>query len=309
MAYEPLSVTCTDGIVLKGRRYSTSNVGQATICHRIICLHGWMDNCRTFWKLAPALMEGLSSSEASVELIALDLPGHGHSSHKSLDGPSMVLMDYVYYLHEALQSLQWEPETVTLIGHSMGGAVSLMYSAAFPTQRLIMLDSLGPHVLKDDGGAPKHLRTHIKARLRGKAPSSVYESLEKAVEVRMLTATTYPGNQYISKEAAKELVQGASRILEDGQLEFLHDQRLKLPSILYLTQEQVDEMYKAVAASSTRVCLLLAQDGMPFPAAMITHARETINAETVEVMRGSHHFHADPDSAAEVANTILTFLR
>lgn len=307
-AFEPFVVTCQDGIVLKGRRYIQVDHGEVPE-NRILCWHGWMDNCQTFWKLAPALLDGMmySASSSSVDLVALDFPGHGHSSHKSLDGPSMMLMDYVYYVHEVLQALKWAPETVTLIGHSMGGAISLMYAAAFPVQKLIMLDSLGPYV--KEGGAAKHLRTHIKARLRGKDPSSVYESLDQAVEVRMLTATTFPGNQHISKEAATQLVQGASKILPDGRLEFLHDQRLKMPSILYLTQEQVDEMYKSVAESETSVCLLLAQEGMPFPPQMVSHVQATLQPKILKALPGSHHFHADPDSASGVAETILEFLQ
>ncbi len=251
-----------------------------------------------------ALTEGILSS---VDLVALDFPGHGHSSHKSLDGPSMMLMDYVYYVHEVLQILQWQADTVTMIGHSMGGAVSLMYAAAFPVQKLILLDSLGPYV--KEGGAAKHLRTHIRARMRGKDPGSVYESLEQAIEVRMLTATTFPGNQYISKETATQLVQGASKILEDGRLEFLHDQRLKLPSIIYLTQEQVDEIYKSVAESTTMVCVILANDGMPFPPHMTSHVQETLQPSTWKVLPGSHHFHADPESASAVAEAVVSFLQ
>lgn len=301
---EPIVISCKDGITLKGRRYIKADHGELPE-HRFLCWHGWMDNCNSFWKLAPLLTEGLSSS--SIDLVALDFPGHGQSSHKSLDGPSMLLMDYVYYVHEVLQALQWSPETVTLVGHSMGGAVSLMYTAAFPVQRLILLDSLGPYV--KEGGAAKHLRTHLKARIRGKDPGSIYDSLEKAIEVRMLTATTFPGNQYISKEAATQLVEGASKILEDGRLEFLHDQRLKLPSVLYLTQEQVDEIYKSVAESDTRVCVLLAQEGMPFPQQMTSHAQETLKATTWKVLPGSHHFHADPKSASGVADAIMSFVQ
>lgn len=219
----------------------------------------------------------------------------------------MLLMDYVYYVHEVLQTLHWQPETVTLIGHSMGGAVSLLYSAAFPVQRLILLDSLGPYV--KEGGTAKHLRTHIQGRLRGKDPGSVYDSLEQAIEVRMLTATTFPGNQYISKEAATQLVQGATKSLDDGRVEFLHDQRLKLPSILYLTQEQVDEIYKSVAGSATNVCVLLAQEGMPFPPVMTSHVQETLQPTIWKVLPGSHHFHADPDSASAVADAVIAFLQ
>lgn len=297
------SITCRDGIKLHAKCYREVDSSSSVLEHRILCLHGWMDNINTFWKLAPALVDGLASP---AEVVAVDLPGHGRSSHKSLDGPTMLLMDYVYYVHEVMKHLQWEPEDTTLIGHSMGGAVSLMYSAAFSARTLIMLDSLGPYV--KEGGAAQHLRTHIKARLGGKDPQSVYDNLDQAVEIRMLTATTFPGKQYISKEAATQLVAGATTTLNDGKAEFQHDQRLKMPSIIYMTQDQVDEIYKAVADSTTRSCLLLAEEGMPFSREMTQHTEVSMAAEVCRKLPGSHHFHADPDSAAGVATSIISFL-
>jgi hypothetical protein len=166
---------------------------------------------------------------------------------------------------------------------------------------------LGPHL--KEGGAAHHLRTHIKARLRGKDPQSIYDSLEQAIEIRMLSATTFPGNQHISREAASQLVAGATTLLEDGRVQFLHDQRLKMPNILYLTQAHVDEFYKAVADSSTRSCVLLAEEGMPFPVSMTEHTRDTLQTETFKKLPGSHHFHADPDSADAVADAIISFMQ
>jgi pimeloyl-ACP methyl ester carboxylesterase len=127
---------------------------------RILCLHGWMDNCRSFHHLAPALLQKLP---CDAELIALDFPGHGWSSHKSVDGPPTVLAETVYYVAEAVHQLQWHSErettaqlassssgssssgttpTFALIGHSMGAAVSCLYAAAFPeqVQKLVLLE-------------------------------------------------------------------------------------------------------------------------------------------------------------------------
>lgn len=298
-----IELVCRDGLTLQGKRYIPDSSNSSNPMHRVLCLHGWMDNVNSFYKLAPALVQGLT---LEADVVAVDLPGHGKSSHKSLDGPTMVLMDYAYYVHEILMCLGWATNDVTLIGHSMGGSVCVMYAAAFPTRNLILLDSLGPHL--KEGSAAQHLRAHIKARLSGKDPQSMYESLEQAIEIRMLSATTFPGNQRISREAATQLVEGAINKLDDGGVQFLHDQRLKMPHMLYLTQHQVDEIYTAVAESSTRICLLLADEGMPFPPAMTQHTRDTTQAETLMTLPGSHHFHADPDSADGVAKAIISFI-
>ncbi|KAL3934349.1 MAG: hypothetical protein SGARI_003424 [Bacillariaceae sp.] len=301
---EEITLTCQDGIKLEGLRWRRTNGNDREL--RFFCLHGWMDNCFTFKNLANGLLTKLPST-VDLDIIAIDLPGHGISSHKSLDGTSTVAGEYVYYMYDALQQLQWETETVTAVGHSMGGMIALMFAAAFPLEGLIMIDSLGP-MTKSADGVSKGVRNHIKTRIKGKPPSSVYPDFDTAVETRCLTAKAFPGNQYISKETATELVKRASLIREDGKLEFLHDQRLKWPSMLSLTDEHVEQIYRDVAASPASSCILLAQDGMPFPPASINRLKELMQPKVVKTLPGSHHFHADPDSAGSVTDTIVGFL-
>jgi pimeloyl-ACP methyl ester carboxylesterase len=265
-----------------------------------------MDNCFTFKNLVKGLMTKFPLA-TDVDVVAIDLPGHGTSSHKSLDGTSTVALDFVYYMYDALKQLEWEPETVTAIGHSMGSFISLTFTAAFSVKHLIMLDSLGP-LTKPADTVSTGIRNHIKQRVKGKPPSSVYPDLETAIETRCLTATTFPGNQYISKETATELVKRASSVREDGQLEFLHDQRLKWPSMLWLTDEHVNQIYQDVDVSPTCACVLLAKDGMPFPPAWISRLRELMHPTVLETLPGSHHFHADPDTVGAVVDTIVDFL-
>jgi pimeloyl-ACP methyl ester carboxylesterase len=269
--------------------------------------HGWLDNCFTFNNLADGLLKKLPSSAAfDLEIVALDFPGHGRSSHKADDGPSVVLADFVYYMYDALKQLQWETESVVAIGHSMGASVALMFAAAFPLGKLVLLDSLGPRT-KPAEDVSKGVRAHIKARIRGKPPSSVYPDMETAIETRCLTPTTFPGNQYISKETATALVKRASVIQEDGKLQFLHDQRLHWPNLLVLTDEQLDQLYVDVV--STQTCILTAKDGMPFPTDSINRIKKLMQPKVVESLPGSHHFHSDPDTVDGVVDAIVTFLK
>ena len=157
-----ISLSLNDGMVLAGQRWTyndnstTTNPQQQQPKHKILALHGWLDNCRSFHLLAPSLVTKL---QGSAEIIALDLPGHGWSSHKSLDGPPTVLTEGVYYIAEALDKLGWtrndngndedegvktekDNHKVSLIGHSMGGGLSLAYAGVFPenVDKLVMLD-------------------------------------------------------------------------------------------------------------------------------------------------------------------------
>lgn len=114
----------------------------STFLNQVLCVHGWLDNSASFHKLAPSLIENGVASE----VYALDLPGHGWSSHKSPDAPQQLLAEYVYYIAEAANDLFPREEPFTLVGHSMGAGISVMYSAAYPEQisSLVLLEGLGP---------------------------------------------------------------------------------------------------------------------------------------------------------------------
>jgi len=304
------TLTCKDGVKLAGKR-TTKAIGGPVQKLQILALHGWMDNCASFDALADQLIEKLVADGKVVEVdfVAIDLPGHGYSSHKSLDGPSSVMAEYCYYVFEILRSLKWRSEETTFIGHSMGGAVSVMFAAAFPVQRICMLDSLGP-MPKPAEAFSKNLRTHIKIRAQGKMPGSIYPSFEKAVEIRCQTpGLLFPGKQYISETTARALVKRGGIIKEDGKLQFRHDQRLNWPSMLFLTDDQLKQMYKDVANQKTSVCLLTAIEGMPFPPDKVSIVTGLLKPDVYKKLPGSHHFHSDPDNVGEVVDVIFLWLQ
>ncbi|CAB9516477.1 Serine hydrolase-like protein DDB_G0286239 [Seminavis robusta] len=302
---------CSDGFSLAAQCYrppsTPTNVTQ-THNKKILLLHGWLDNCRSFWKLAPNLLE------SSYEVVALDLPGHGLSDHRPPAGPTVMLPEAVYYVAEVLDKLEWNHQ-VTLIGHSMGAAISLAYTAAFPEQveRLVLLEGVGP-LTKPDEDVTKHLRRHVESRMKGnvslyfnndKKGPRLHASLDAAIETRRKTATLSPGNQYLSQEAATELVTRATRP-HGTQVQFLHDYRLTWPSLMYMTHTQVAALQQAVRDCPT--CILLAEDGWPFEQERLDGVKERIQPQQFAILPGSHHFHADPASADLVSEHILQFL-
>ena len=262
-------VQCSDGVQLAAKEFSSSSkhdhfklIKDKT---KILCLHGWLDNAASFNLLAPEL-----TTRMYADVIALDFPGHGHSSHKSSDGPTQILSEYALYVAEALTSLNWiqpldksiasrkkkksdlnsnfnnknseddseQGSKITIIGHSMGAGVALVFAAAYPeyVDRLILLEGAGPLARKGTD-ASRHVRQAIERRMtsnkllypefaniegniqnpnvkeksekfgsdlsRGKRR---YANIQAAVNARMKTATLTPGNQYISTEAATALV-------------------------------------------------------------------------------------------------------
>jgi pimeloyl-ACP methyl ester carboxylesterase len=194
------------------------------------------------------------------------------------------------------------------VGHSMGGGISMAYAATFPehVDKVVMIDVYGP-LPGDVDKTTSVLRSHIETRKRGKRPNRTYPTLEKAVETRRLTATKAPGGQYLSVEAATELVKRATvPASPDGVgYQFRHDTRLLWPSIQYLMPEQVEHMMKAVECP---VCLIAAEDGWPFKSGLVETSLQVLDPAIYKTLPGSHHLHADPETAEPVLDVVYDFI-
>ena len=193
------TVTCSDGITLSAQCWGSapSATGDANGSNRpkrrILCLHGWLDNSASFHLLAPRLaaqLQGQTAADDSMqvetEIVALDLPGHGLSSHKGKDGPPQLLSEYCYYVSEFLDEMGWTPSSppaaaatttttypdgcdqIILIGHSMGAGISTTFAASFPDliDSVILLEGAGP-IARRCEDTSKHIRNAVDRRKRG----------------------------------------------------------------------------------------------------------------------------------------------
>ncbi|MEO5830348.1 MAG: alpha/beta fold hydrolase, partial [Rhodanobacter sp.] len=107
----------------------------------LLALHGWLDNAGSFARLAPLLT-------GRHHVIALELPGHGHSEHLSA-GSNYHFLDYVRDVLAVADALRLE--RFALLGHSLGAGVASLVAAAIPQRisQLFLIEGLGP--LGDDG--------------------------------------------------------------------------------------------------------------------------------------------------------------
>lgn len=187
-----------DGIRLGIREWGSANSSHSK---RILALHGWLDNANSFTFLGPYL------AEKGYHVVALDHIGHGHSDHLPKGG-TYTLSRSVAFTRDAMDALGWESSHV--VGHSMGASISLMYSAVFPekVEKLVLIEGFGP-LIEPAEATTRNLRRAIDGersmRLKNSKPK-LYASLSAATDARKNIVKSYPGTQYLSREAARALV-------------------------------------------------------------------------------------------------------
>jgi pimeloyl-ACP methyl ester carboxylesterase len=168
----------------------------------VILVHGGRDHCRSWDVIARSL-------QPHFHVLAPDLRGHGDSDWAR--GGSYPLTDYVYDLTRLVRTIA--AQQVILIGHSMGGMVSLIYSGSFPVQvaALAVLD--GVTVLPDTPKPPAHERVAKWIgqldKLHDRAPRR-YRTIEDAA-AQMVTY-----NKRLSRDLALHLASHGARQNEDG---------------------------------------------------------------------------------------------
>ena len=245
---------------------------------------------------------------------AIDLPSHGDDKTPVNE----VTLDL--YADRLIAALD-RPRV--LVGHSMGGAVATVYAATFPEQIacLVTLDAFGPDFERAEKISAR-MRKHVLDRYdvnvkrnnnNGTIPVKQYDNLDAAVQARMRTASLAPGgHQWLSEDAATKMVQRATTTVftESGnKIEFIHDQRLKHSEIILYSPAQLEGFWKSLQCP---MYCLVAKDGWPFPGSILhkahTHVRQK-GLLTVDKLPGSHHFHADPDTAMAVAKAVVEYLQ
>jgi pimeloyl-ACP methyl ester carboxylesterase len=257
----------------------------------LLCLHGWLDNAASFAPLAPAL--------AGFDVVALDLPGHGASAHRS-PGYDYAFVDWIHDVLDALDALGWD--SANLLGHSMGGAIACAVAAAAPARvrRLALVEALGP-VAADPVLAGTRMRDAVAARraLAAAPPRAPrpFADIDAAVDVR-LAATR------MTAEAARLIVARNLREI-DGGWAWRSDPRLKLPSTLRLTEDTVQAMLRAIECP----VLVIAADPAPayFSADVRAARLACVRDAQLHVVAGGHHLHME--QAGVVAPLLLDFLR
>ncbi|MBZ9612072.1 alpha/beta fold hydrolase [Rheinheimera maricola] len=256
----------------------------------VLCLHGWLDNAASFMPLAAQLPH--------LSLLAVEFPGHGHSSHRSSDA-HYYFFDWVQDIVALCRQQQWQQ--LTIIGHSMGAMVATALAASFPelVAKLVLIDSLG-FVTDDAGNAAKQLRDGITSRLKAPSRKPYYASLADAAAARQKQSDFSLTEAMLLAERGTITAAPGVSTTKQG-VSWRADMRLRHNSVYRLTPEQAKTLTSAVQC---KVLGLIANDSSFSSKAerFAVHYRQLQLAE----VSGGHHCHMT--QAAVVAQHIQRFL-
>lgn len=254
----------------------------------LLALHGWLDNAASFARLAPWLAR-------RRRVIALDLPGHGHSAHLPAGRLRYHNLDQVDHVLDCADALGLE--RLDLLGHSLGAGIASMVAAAVPARvgQLALIEGLGP--LADDGTQTlSRWRDAHAQRTRPRRAARVFVSPDAAVAARVAVGGLEP-------DEARPIVARNLREV-DGGWAWSSDPRLRRATPLRIDELQLRRLLTGI---TTPTWLLLAEPATPYlPPAQMEVRAACVADIRVEHLAGPHHLHLRHPE--EVARRILAFL-
>jgi pimeloyl-ACP methyl ester carboxylesterase len=267
---------------------------------RVLALHGWLDNAASFAPLAPFL--------PGIDLVAIDLPGHGGSAHRA-PGHDYVFVDWIHDALDALDALGWE--RAVLLGHSMGGGIASLVAAAVPerVERLALIEALGPIGGRVEDAVPRLRQAVVARRVADAAARGGGAKLARTMASREVAIDARLAASAMTREAAALIVERNLREVapadgRPGGVAWRSDPRLKLPGHVRSDEATVQAWLGAIECP---VLVLAADPAPPYFSPSIRDARlhALRDGRCVEV-RGGHHLHME--QAADVAAVLRPFL-
>ena len=218
-------------------------------------------------------------------MIALDLPGHGHSGHLAA-GAGYHYLDYVQTVLAASEAMQLR--RFALLGHSLGAGMAALVAAAMPgrIERLLLIEGLGP--LGDDGSRTlQRFRDALAPRGDNARPLRVFRSIEQAASARSMVSG-------LPADLARPIVE-RGLIETEGGWRWRSDPRLTRPSPVRLAEAQVHALLRGIDAPTA---LLLAQPATSYlPGAPMQARADCVPEIAVSQMEGGHHLHLENPAA------------
>jgi pimeloyl-ACP methyl ester carboxylesterase len=254
--------------------------------HPVLCLHGKMDNAASFDLLAPLL--------PGRQLVAVDYPGTGFSSHYP-EGVIPHWKNDAYLMLHIVNALGWSH--FDIIAHSLGSLLASTIAISLPPKvgKLVFLDILGPTVNFIEqriAYQQKDMEYYLSFNQRER---TLFPDQDSIIRDRMNV-----GN--ISYQAAQALVSRGTKKGEKGWY-WTFDKRLRCVSSTLPYEDELRALFHAIEAP---VCLIRAQQGVPYPEETFRDRAQAIKNLIIHEVQGGHHVHMDePGSISEIITNFL----
>jgi pimeloyl-ACP methyl ester carboxylesterase len=255
----------------------------------LMLVHGGLDHSRSWDELARAL-------RSTFHVIAPDLRGHGDSAWAV--GSSYSLADHVYDLTCLAKSENLEKFAV--VGHSMGGMVSLTYAGAFPEKvsKLVVLDG----VTNFPARKVKPIELRI-AEWVGDLDKTAQRKIHRYASVADGADRIRARNARLTREQAMHLATHALKRNAAGEFVWKFDPYLRARAPYRLSLEDHVGLWSRIACPT----LLVAgsESFLPDPetAGVLRHFRQ---AELVRIEGAGHWLqHDQPEAVLGVLRTFL----
>ena len=257
---------------------ATQQIGNPkTTATTVVFIHGWLDNSASF----SSVISNLQVLSPNSHLVAIDLFGHGFSSHKS--GSYYPFHDYIDDLHQLVTKLS--PNRLVLVGHSLGALIASCYSAAFPEQvaGLVQIEGNGP-LAEEPHNCVTRLRAGIKSRQRIRnKPLRTFSTLDDAIALRVRV-------NHLLAEQIKPVVSRGMCEHENGWA-WRHDVKLQSDSLYRMASVHAAQFRQQIVCPQL---IILGTTGYEHL------QQDNDNFTDVVYIEGGHHCHLQqPQAVAE----------
>ncbi len=246
----------------------------------LLLIHGGRDHCRNWDWVAERLRH-------DYHIIAPDLRGHGDSAWAV--GSSYALGDFVYDIAHLVKQKTDAP--VSIISHSMGGAISLLYTGSFPetVKKLAVIEGIimSPtefETLRNTPLRERMARWVEQLRDLSSRQARKYATLDEALE-RMRSE-----NPFLSPEHARHLTLHGVNQNEDGTFSWKFDNYIRAFAPYGFSAAEITSLWREISCPT----LLIhgADSWMSTP--QKNGALEFFaNAQTATIEKAGHWVHHD----------------
>jgi pimeloyl-ACP methyl ester carboxylesterase len=256
----------------------------------ILCIHGWLDNAASFWRLGPLLK--------NYFVVAVDLMGQGHSEALGL----LKMEDYFTTQAALMASLiaKISPQKKAIvIAHSVGTVVANYLAVNFPVRvtQLVFIDALGllSRELSQMQGLLKEILTLFL--LTERARKKTYTSLEEMIQIRIRLNS-------LQSFQLKPLVDRGT-VVAAGGYQWSYDINLSLRPLLHFSEKDARHLLSKIKVP---VLLIWPSKGIIDNSTYFEEREKAITALSIQKVRGAGH-HAHLSHPKTVARLIQEFLK